>query len=77
MPAAAPKGETCETCRFWERGKGEASGECHRHPPQQPLLVAAADLTTPAMIGRATLWLPTTDAGQWCGEWRKAGDKGK
>lgn len=47
---------TCEGCLFW-KNFGNA-GECYRYPP------------TPSMGCADSAW-PTTQAQDWCGEWKR------
>ncbi len=53
-----PRGERCETCRFWD----SVATECHRHAPVVP------PPNQPEPESAAGVW-PRTPLDGWCGEW--------
>jgi hypothetical protein len=58
--------ETCNTCKFWEVGRGTIWGECRRHAP-----VLHALLIRPLGEDEEDGIWPTTHHSAWCGEYRK------
>jgi hypothetical protein len=62
-----PRGELCETCRFWSaHADNPGVGECRRHAPRAAVSAALAD---PDLDYHANdVWWPVTIDLEWCGE---------
>jgi hypothetical protein len=61
-----PTAKDCRSCRFWT-GKDAPVGQCRRMPP-----VKSSILHGEVMSAARPEW-PSTNADDWCGEWRAVG----
>jgi len=61
--------ESCESCRFWQKGEGTDLGECHRYAPAPfPLSVLKLKEMWAKAPNHDATW-PTTADMDWCGDW--------
>lgn len=54
---------TCETCRFWNRVRGD-KGTCRRSPP----VIAVHDVGWLVPVYQSTRVWPEMSQDEWCGE---------
>lgn len=75
MTASAERTNTCDCCIFWDRvdPRQPTKGLCRRYPPSNSsvLMPQQNALTRDVQMAlRINQHVPTTDASEWCGEFK-------